>query len=194
MPPNPTKTSFVEARKAEKKPKNEQGSERLQPRDKLVSMSMTYNNRGFGDRKYSAMMQENALLPRGKGLNGFGAYEDPVARDTLEDSGAKEFWYYGKQREPGLVRRESCCSSCGGALSYTNSFASTRRFSSVSIEIPNESFIRKSLINRNPSVTSGESLKYGGSSLTQRKKGEARKLEKSRSDQRMISKSQYDRM
>ena len=185
---------MVEARKVEKKPKNEQGTERFKPSDKLVSMSMTYNNRGFGDRKHSGMVLENALVSRAKGLNGFGTYEDPAARDGLEDSAAKDLWYYGKQREPGLIRRESCCSSCGGALSYTNSFASTRRFSSVSIEVPNESFIRKSLINRNPSLTSGDSLKYGGSSLTKMKKGEARNLAKSRSDQRMISKSQYDRM
>ena len=134
------------------------------------------------------MVQENALYENGKGSS-----HGTTETDTFENPAVKDFWHYGKNREPGLIRRESCCSSCGGALSYTNSFASTRRFSSVSIEVPNENIMKKSIASRNASIISGDSLRNMGNSFTTTRKADARKLMKTRSDP-VVSKTQFDKM
>ena len=151
-----------------------------------MSLSTSYD---LSDQKYSGMLKENTLSQVAKDVGSSASIEN-----TFENPAAKELWHYSKAKEPGLIRRGSCCSSCGGALSYTNSFASTRRFSAVSIEVPNENVIRKALANRNASIISEDSLRSVGNSFTKVNKRETRKLMKRRSERQEISKAEYDRM
>ena len=190
LPPTPARTSLVEGDSIERKLKAGRSSNKyVTTRDRITSLSTPYEVRDLSDRKYSGMVKENALLGAAKD-GGFGVN----AENTFENPAAKEHWHFNKAKESSLIRRGSCCSSCGGALSYTNSFASTRRFSAVSIEVPNENAIRKALANRNASIISGDSLRSVGNSFTKVKKGESRKLMKRRSERQEVSKAEYNRM
>ena len=190
LPPTPAKTSLVERKREEKREKKEQKwSQSLQSKDKIKSFSMPAVNREVSDGRYNATVQENVLFENSKereaAMNVGDAFEDPAAKD---------FWHFGKNREPALIRRESCCSSCGGALSYSNSFASTRRFSTVSIEVPNENFMKKSLLNRNSQMSNGDFMRNSANPFAMVRKEDATKSTKNRSDQIAVEKVKFERM
>ena len=105
-------------------------------------------------------------------------------------------WHYNKPQEFPLSRQESVCSSCGGALSYTNSFASTRRFSAVSIEVPNEDSVRQSYIIANaPTTSEGTSTNEGTPPQTLKKEESVKiKDDKNVQSSPAVDMHEYDRM
>eukprot|EP00795_Rhopilema_esculentum_P013138 gene13138-3930_t len=141
-----TKPPLLVAKKVQRREKKEVQSY-LPFRDRLRSFP---NSSRQPDIKDHAPFEEGLSEVPLKESDTVGQDESHSTIDELnafEDPSSRDFWHYNKP-PPFLSRRESVCSSCGGALSYSNSFASTRRFSAVSIEVPNENLTKKSFINR----------------------------------------------
>lgn len=131
-----------------------------------------------------------------------GIFDRPVIQapsgnfEAFEDQESRDMWHCNKAREIPLSRQESVCSSCGGPLSYTNSFASTRRFSAVSIEVPNEDLVRQSYINANAPVASGGTLTNDETPPQTLKRNESRKMKEDKIVQSLpaVDMHEYDRM
>lgn len=186
LPQTPFKTAATE--KNELKEKKEKANQNVQSRDRARSHSTI--SRDFMERKLSGIIPANVLLEDNNEID-----DTQQAEDGFEDPNARDFWYTTRSKETGLSRRESICSSCGGAFPYSHSLGSTRRFSSVSIEVPNENFMKRSFMNRgNSSFTNGDSMKSSRGSFSTGKKNDTAKSGKNRVDQLSFDKAKFDRM
>lgn len=164
----------------------------MQTNERRKYLSTSNEARDPNERKQFGMVTGTSLLEKKESRRGSVS----KAKDAFEEPTIKDFWPIGKYRDAGLSRRESACSSCGGALSYSNSFASTRRFSTVSIEVPSENFfMKKSSITRSTPFIGGESTaKSHGSRFVTTKREDYAEMDNRKSHQAMIDRVNYDRV